>query len=120
MGDAEELERAFSALLDNAIKFSPNGGTVRVSVTRSGRNIEVAFSDPGIGIPADFIESGLFERFRRRDSVDGEVFGGVGLGLPIARRLVEGQNGRIAVESAVGQGSTFTVSLPLTNETPGF
>jgi signal transduction histidine kinase len=119
MGDVEELERAFSALLDNAIKFSPEGGTIRVSVTRSGRYVEVAFSDPGIGIPADFIEAGLFERFRRRDNIDGEVFGGVGLGLPIARRLIEGHNGRIIVESVVGQGSTFTVSLPLTNETPG-
>ncbi|MBN1283900.1 MAG: HAMP domain-containing histidine kinase [Anaerolineae bacterium] len=118
MGDSESLAQAFRALLHNAIKFSPGGGDIRVSVYRSNHHIEIAFADPGVGIPEEFIQDGLFERFVRRDSVNGYVFGGMGLGLPIARHLVEAHGGRIRVASQVGQGSTFTVCIPISPE-PG-
>ncbi len=116
-GDCDSLERALGALLDNAIKFSPAGGTICIAICRADDHIEIAFTDPGIGIPEDFIRTSLFKRFERRDSVDGHLFGGVGLGLPIARHLVEMHGGRIRVESEMGAGSTFTVRLPLETET---
>lgn len=111
--DPEGLARAFRAVLDNAVKFSPDGGQVSVRVQPAGDAIEVVVTDPGVGIPEDFLKNRLFHRFERVESADGRLFGGVGLGLPIAKHLIEQHGGRILVESQQGKGSTFTLRLPL-------
>lgn len=109
--DVDSLMRAFNALLDNSIKFSPEGGEIQINVTLSESMVNVGFKDPGIGIEPDFMPR-LFRRFERREKRGQYLFGGIGLGLPIAKHLVESFGGSINVESEMGQGSTFTVSLP--------
>jgi signal transduction histidine kinase len=111
-GDARGLEQAIAVLLDNAIKFSPEGGEIHVSVSRQDRSVDVEIADPGVGIPEDQLEQ-LFEPFHRVDSIAGHLFGGVGLGLPIAKQLVELHGGRIWAERRSQGGSKFTVSLPI-------
>lgn len=98
-------------LLDNALKFSPSGGRVIVSLTAEQGNAVVAVSDTGPGIPADELPM-LFERFHRGTASRSGSISGVGLGLAISRAIVEGHGGRITVESAPG-GATFSVRLPL-------
>jgi two-component system sensor histidine kinase VicK len=110
--DPDGLTRAFNALLDNAIKFSPEGGTVGITVEVQGSHMRIAIADPGIGIAPDMMPR-IFERFSHQDKFGDYVFGGVGLGLPIAKHLIESMGGHIEVESEVGQGSRFTVSLPV-------
>ena len=111
-GDAEGLSRVFRALLDNAIKFSPDGGDVVVIVQLSGRSVVAEVADGGVGIP-EAHRSHIFERFYRVEAMGSRLFGGVGLGLPIAKHVVEQHGGSIEFESAVGQGSTFIVKLPM-------
>jgi signal transduction histidine kinase len=110
--DPDGLTRALGALLDNAIKFSPNGGEICVRVAQTDDHLRVSFIDPGIGIEPDFIPR-IFERFERLEKHGDLLFGGMGLGLPIAKHLVESFGGSISVESEVGKGSTFTVQLPV-------
>ncbi len=110
--DPTGLERAIVALLDNAIKFSPDGGEVRVEVFAEERWVGVRVSDPGVGIAPEDLER-IFEPFTRARPPEGRLFGGVGLGLPIARQVVERHHGRIEVQSTLGQGSTFTILLPV-------
>ena len=113
-GNAKNLERAFKALLDNAVKFSPEGGRVRVTASAAAMILCVAVSDSGIGIPAAHLPR-IFERFYHVDEIDGHRFGGVGLGLAIAKHLVERHGGRIeATSSGVpGEGAVFRVNLPI-------
>jgi two-component system sensor histidine kinase VicK len=108
--DAKGLERVVAALLDNAIKFSPDGGDVHVEAGCEGVNVWVQVRDQGVGIPADMLPR-LFKRFFRMDEVNGHLFSGAGLGLSIARQVVEQHGGRIDVESELGKGSTFTLRL---------
>ncbi len=110
--DPEGLTRALRALLDNAIKFSPGGGTIRVQVSLATDHVKITLTDPGIGIEPEFIPR-IFERFERREQYGEILFGGIGLGLPIAKHLIESFGGSISVESEVGKGSTFTVQLPV-------
>jgi signal transduction histidine kinase len=110
--DPDGLRRALGALLDNAIKFSPNGGEIRIGVSLTDNHVNIAFADPGIGIEPDFM-SRMFERFERREKYGDILFGGIGLGLPIAKHLVESFGGTITVTSEIGKGSTFTVQLPV-------
>jgi PAS domain S-box-containing protein len=110
--DAGHLERAIRALLSNAIKFGPDGGLVRVQGRRLFDAVEVAVIDRGIGIHGDDVPR-LFERFFRTSQATSGAVQGAGLGLTIARRIIEEHGGRIAVVSALGEGSTFTVTLPL-------
>ncbi len=111
-GDARRLERVVDALLSNALKFSPRGGTIRVSLRAEGGEARLDVADEGIGIPP---EDGprLFERFYRASNVSPRSYGGLGLGLPLARLVVEGHGGRVWVESALGRGTTVHVALPL-------
>ncbi len=111
-GDAQGLGRAILALLDNAIKFSPNGGEIQVTVVRQNRALRVEIADPGVGIPEDQVEL-LFEPFYRVEYIDGHLFGGVGLGLPIAKNVVELHGGSIRAERRPTGGSKFTVTLPV-------
>jgi two-component system phosphate regulon sensor histidine kinase PhoR len=110
--DPDGLVRAFGELLDNAIKFSPEGGDIVITARQSSQGIDVDFVDNGIGITEAFMPR-LFQRFERTDRVGDYVFEGVGLGLAIAKHIIESHGGSISVRSAVGQGSTFTVHLPL-------
>jgi signal transduction histidine kinase len=113
-GHAQNLGRAFSALVNNAIKFSPEGGNVCLSAAKEGMILRVAVSDSGIGIPPKHLAH-IFERFYHVDEMDGQRFGGVGLGLAIAKHLVERHGGKIEVMSSgvPGEGATFRVNLPV-------
>ena len=118
MGREEPLSQVFRNLIDNARSFSPEGGTVRVSLTRQGRQAVVSVEDDGPGIPADNLET-IFERFYTARP-KGQAFGGhSGLGLSIARQIVQAHNGRIRAENrtdAEGRvtGARLSVSLPET------
>src|SRR5713226_5987339 len=106
------VSHVVSNLLDNAVKFSPLGGEVRVGTSIEGSEAVVAVSDTGPGIPDDEIPR-LFERFYRGSAARHTDAPGVGLGLAICQALVEGQSGRISVSSARGRGATFRIRLPL-------
>src|SRR5262249_19474114 len=109
--DPRRLEQVFLNLLTNAIKFTPSGGHVHVEVFEAAQSVQVRVVDDGAGIDPEFLPH-VFERFRQGDSTTTRSVGGLGLGLFIARHLVEAQEGTIRVESSgPGQGATFTVSL---------
>lgn len=112
IADHDGLLRVFIHLLDNAVKFSPEGGEIVVKMRSTSKNVEVDFIDHGIGIPNEFMPR-LFERFERVESYKEFLFGGLGLGLPIVKHIVESHGGTIAVQSELGQGSTFTLTLPI-------
>jgi len=113
-GDATRLSQALGHLLENAAKFSPGGGAVTIRLRRADGEVWLAIRDPGIGIPADEIPH-LFERFYQIDNdIMTRRFGGIGVGLYLARALIEAHGGRVWAESAGPQlGSTFTIALPL-------
>jgi signal transduction histidine kinase len=113
--DREKLRQIVANLVDNAVKFSPEGGTVTVEARRSGAAVEVRVVDQGIGIPAGEQER-IFRKFHRAEG-GGRNRGGTGLGLFIARGLVAAMGGRIWVDSAEGRGSSFAFELPLAVET---
>ena len=109
--DEEKLRQIVINLLSNAVKFTEHG-TVRVRAKCNGDRFAVAVADTGVGIPADKLEH-VFEEFTQADASSTRVYGGTGLGLTIARRLARLMGGDIAVHSVQGQGSTFTLDLPL-------
>jgi two-component system, OmpR family, sensor kinase len=109
-GDAKLLFQMFSNLLGNAIKYSPAGGAIEVDATTCAHEVNVIVADRGIGIPADDLVR-LFERYHRGSNVSGIV--GTGVGLYLVKMVVELHGGRIAVDSTEGEGSRFTVSLPV-------
>jgi PAS domain S-box-containing protein len=110
--DRDKLRQVFSILLDNAIKYSPEGGTVTVGVERKRDTVEVSVADQGVGIPQADQEQ-IFRKFYRGSDVEARRGpGGTGLGLFIARGLVTAMGGRIWVESREGEGSTFAFELP--------
>jgi len=111
-GDADWLKRLVLNLVDNAIKFTPHGGQVVVGVSREGGVARLAVRDTGVGIDPD-VKPHIFERFFRADPARSRGVDGVGLGLSLAKWIVDRHHGRIEVESQPGQGSTFTVRIPL-------
>jgi signal transduction histidine kinase len=112
-GDAQRLEQVFFNLLGNALKFTPSGGRIAISTRTGDGVVEVRVSDTGAGIDPAILPH-VFDRFRQADEASARLHGGLGLGLSIAKELVEAHKGRIAAESAgKGQGSTFIVVLPL-------
>ena len=115
-GDPGRLQQIFWNLLSNALKFTPEGGRVDVRLKKTDSHVEALVIDSGEGIPSDFLPY-VFERFRQADSSVTRKHGGLGLGLAIARHLVELHGGTIRAESAgAGRGATFSVQLP---ELPG-
>ena len=113
--DPDRVVQALTNLIGNAVKFSPEGGTITLAVRRRGRDAEFSVRDEGRGIPPEKLEA-IFERFRQVDSSDRREKGGTGLGLAIAREIVQRSGGRIWVESEPGQGSTFSFTLPIARE----
>ncbi|MCP4599145.1 MAG: hypothetical protein GY847_01180, partial [Proteobacteria bacterium] len=107
-----KLRQLFLNLLTNAIRYTPEGGTVSISLKQEGRMAVVAVSDTGIGIPQDELPL-IFERFYRIDKGRSRADGGSGLGLAICKYIAEAQNGTIEVRSEDGKGSTFSVWLPV-------
>jgi len=112
LADPDRIVQALTNLLGNAIKFSPRGATVLLTCERSGpAEVTFAVVDQGRGIPPEKLET-VFERFGQVDGTDAREKGGTGLGLSISRSIVEQHDGRLWVESTVGEGSTFRVALP--------
>jgi PAS domain S-box-containing protein len=111
-GDREQLKRALTNLLSNAVKFNKREGRVKIEVFGGDNSIKVSVSDTGIGIPEEHLER-IFEKFYRVETGTARKYGGTGLGLAIVKRIVEAHGGEVEVESEVGKGSTFTVTLPL-------
>lgn len=112
-GDPDRLHQVIWNLLANAVKFTPPGGTVRVTLRRMGEVDELIVSDNGIGIEPSFLPN-VFETFRQADASSTRAHGGLGLGLSIVRHLVEAHGGTVTAESAGrDQGATFTVRLPV-------
>ena len=118
LGDLGRMQQVMSNLVSNAIKFTEAGGRVAVSVRREGDEVAIDVTDSGIGIDPDFLPY-VFDRFRQADSSSARRHGGLGLGLSIARQLVELQGGTITVSSpGQGKGATFTLHLPLYQGAP--
>ena len=110
--DENKLRQVLVNLVDNAVKYSPDGGRVEVRLRGGDRRYLIEVADEGLGIPADEHER-VFEKFYRLDPQQTQGVGGSGLGLYICRELVERMNGRLTVESELGEGSRFTVDLPV-------
>jgi signal transduction histidine kinase/DNA-binding response OmpR family regulator len=113
VGEANRLQQIFWNLFSNAVKFTPQGGSVHVTVKRASPHVKISIVDTGIGIDMDFLPY-IFDRFRQADGSTTRVHGGLGLGLAIVKHLVQLHHGTVEVTSkGANQGSTFTVSLPL-------
>lgn len=110
VADPARIEQVLLNLVHNAIKFTPAGGTVRVSARQAGETVEIVVEDNGVGVDAEELPR-LFERFYKVDRARQST--GTGLGLAIAKHIVQGHGGEIRAESRAGQGSRFIVSLPL-------
>jgi len=109
--DRDRMTQVFNNLISNAIKYSPYGGDVAVSLNQASGFGVLKVKDSGIGIPANELES-IFQPFRRASSTR-DTIPGVGLGLFTAKKIVEGHGGRIDIVSEIGSGSTFIVAIPL-------
>jgi signal transduction histidine kinase len=107
-GDADGLRRLLFNVLENAVKYTPEGGKVTLDLKRCGGQVEIIVSDNGVGIPAEHLPH-VFSRFYRVDAArQGD---GTGLGLPISRAIAESHGGQIAIESESGQGTRVKVKL---------
>lgn len=111
-GDVNQIKHVLENLLDNAIKFNRKGGKVEISACRDDGMVKVCVTDTGIGIPEEKMGK-LFDKMYQVDSETTRKFGGIGIGLSIAKYIVEAHGGRIWVESNYGEGSIFTFILPL-------
>lgn len=115
-GDRERLAQVLMNLIGNAIKFSPQGGNVTISLRNDSKNLHVAIQDEGIGIPAEDIPK-LFSKFQRIDNSSRRKIGGTGLGLAICQEIILKHDGKIWIESQEGQGTAIHFELPLMSET---
>lgn len=113
--DRDKIIQAITNIISNAIKYSPDGGTITIKSKALDTVIQLSFTDQGIGLTADAIAH-VFERYQRVDSGATRHITGTGLGLPITRQIIEMHNGRIWVESIPEHGSTFYVELPIVTE----
>ena len=117
IGDGDRLAQVFINLLDNALKFTPSGGLVQLNATSLGDSVQISVSDTGSGIPAEALPH-IFERFYQVDASrarGAHAQRGAGLGLAIVAEIIKAHGGKINVRSAPGQGTEFTVQLPLVN-----
>jgi signal transduction histidine kinase len=113
LGDGERLQQVVWNLLANAVKFTPTGGSVSVTLQRDDGHVDIVVTDSGEGISPEFLPH-VFERFQQADSAPSRKHGGLGLGLALVRHLTEAHGGTAAVHSAgQGQGATFVITLPV-------
>jgi signal transduction histidine kinase len=113
--DWQRISQVLHNLLENAVTHTPKRGTINVAATTQDDKIEVRVSDTGEGISAEDLPN-IFERFYRVDKSRARATGGSGLGLTIAKRLVEAHGGKIAVESELGKGSSFSFTIPIAEQ----
>jgi signal transduction histidine kinase len=118
-GDPRALQRVFENLVSNAMKYSDGERFLRVEAVTEARRVRVEVTDHGLGIP-DAEQQRVFERFYRVQRDQAAVVTGSGLGLTIVRDAVRRHQGSVAVRSRIGEGSTFTVVLPLSGESPAW
>jgi len=110
--NAERLQQALTNLLTNSIRYTPKGGTVVVRSTSDEDNAYISVEDSGVGMSEEDVNH-VFERFWRADGARDRATGGVGIGLPITKEIINRHNGEIFAKSTIGKGTTFTIQLPL-------
>ncbi len=110
--DSGKLAQVCYNIIENAIKYTPDGGTITVSLAKVGRDAVLDISDTGVGIPAEDLPH-VFDRFYRVDKARSRETGGTGLGLSIVKQIVRLHAGTVTVASEFGKGTTFTVQLPV-------
>ena len=115
LGDAVQIKRMVINLLDNALRHTPIGGTVRVHVAREQQEVTLSVADTGPGIAPEHLPH-LFDRFYRVDTARDRQSGGTGLGLALVKEIAEAHDGQVHVESKVGKGTVFTIQFPLNHE----
>jgi signal transduction histidine kinase len=113
--DRDAISQAIGNLINNAVQYTRDGKEITVHVSASGRRVIVTVTDQGVGIPAHEIDK-VFERFFRGGDTHTRAVKGSGLGLTLVKEIVEAHGGTVRVESAVGQGSTFSIELPARTE----
>jgi two-component system phosphate regulon sensor histidine kinase PhoR len=111
VADEDKVDQILTNLMNNAIKYSPSGGTVKICARADGDIVRFSVDDQGMGIPKDHL-SKVFDRFHRVDNRDTREVGGTGIGLYLVKHLVEAHGGKIWVESEYGKGSSFIFELP--------
>jgi two-component system sensor histidine kinase VicK len=119
--DCDKMDQVLTNLVDNAIKYSPNGGTVTIGgrvVDERGQFLVIKVSDQGIGVPREHLQR-VFDRFYRVDNRDNRDIGGTGIGLALVKALIEAHHGFVTMDSEVGRGSTVTVTMPRRQTTTG-
>ena len=116
LGDELRLEQVIQNLIQNAVKYSPDGGAVLIQLERRGEHAYIHVHDQGIGIPQSALPN-LFRRFYRAPNVEEQHISGMGVGLFVVREIVQLHGGEITVESVEGHGSTFTICLALMADT---
>lgn len=109
-GDQPSLERAVTALIDNAIKFSPPNGSVEIRFSEENNHVKITVADNGIGIAPEHLPR-IFDRFFHLEKNGEELYSGLGIGLSITRQVIQQHRGTLEVESEIGKGSTFIISL---------
>ena len=115
LGDRKKLEQVMVNLLENSIKFNKPRGTVRVECAQRAEMVELSVVDTGIGIPSEDLKR-IFERFYRVDRGRSREAGGTGLGLSIVKEAIEQMGGEVIAESQLGQGSRFSIRLPMARQ----
>jgi len=113
--DKGRMNQVLDNLIGNALKFSPDGGTIRLSMTENDEDVLVSVVDEGIGMPAEKHQR-IFERFYQIDGSSRRRFGGTGIGLAIVKRIIDAHDGRIWVESELNKGSSFLFTLPIVKQ----
>ncbi|MCD8511326.1 MAG: ATP-binding protein [Bacillus sp. (in: Bacteria)] len=112
LGDEEKLIQLFTNLIGNAVKFSPDGGMITISINKKNNQLIIHVADDGLGIPEEALPK-LFQKFQRIDNSDRRKIGGTGLGLAICKEIVSGHDGDITVRTELGKGTVFTLYFPI-------
>ena len=113
--DKDKITQVLDNVISNAIKYSPEGGSIRFEAHSTKKQLRVSVTDEGIGMPADTVDK-IFDRFYRVDKSRAREMGGTGLGLAIAREMIEAHHGKIWAESREGKGTTVHFTLPLMSQ----
>ncbi len=116
-GDRDLINQAIGNLVSNAVRYTPEGGSIFISLERENGNASVSVTDTGIGIAEEDLKQ-VFSRFWRADSARATGTGGLGIGLSLVREVADQHRGEVTVESVKGEGSTFTISIPLSEKDP--